>query len=319
MIIRCQPDADGTVRVFVEGGPLPKDPKYTRGVALPEQDLIVSVYRSPIGTYNQNAVYVHSGIKRVIADPVGAGVKLDLLDTDPPFNQDFYYILGMYDKQGKGVYTEIPGCHPDSTLPPGEIDVATCVPVMISDPARPYVHAWAGVLSIAPLSYPPRRDLYEPLGRSFPVAVSNMRGAARTSIRLITKTDAQRLDMLNVQSSGDVLCFRMTDPDYPEHLMYISVGDLTENRIYPDHRRPERIWELDVAVVQRPVVGVIPMNRFNWHTFAPPAPAHTWDDLRMHFTWAGMLTDQSGTGGLGGGLNRLEPGTHAAATAWKEP
>lgn len=128
-----------------------------------------------------------------------------------------------------------------------------CEPVYLSDPLIPSFGHWFGLLSVDALTYPPRSELYDVLGRHAPVAVSQKRSTPRTSIKLLTNTLLQRANMLSMTREGRVLLFRNPDLRYPEHHWYVSVGALTEERILPDHRDPHRRWTIEVAVVDRPV------------------------------------------------------------------
>jgi hypothetical protein len=77
--------------------------------------------------------------------------------------------------------------------------------------------------------------------------------APRTSIKVVTKTLDQRTDFLNLVAPSRVLLLRIPDTRYPEAYCYLSIGDIVEERIiHFDHRRPERRWTLDVALVERP-------------------------------------------------------------------
>jgi hypothetical protein len=248
--LSCDPQKNSSTIVQVHGGQMPV-------LFKPTEDVTMSIYRSEVPVFSSSrAVTIHSAHMRVVADPtVTTAPLLDVLDTDPPFNEAFYYILVARDEHGKAIVIDtIDGCPTQYEIPVDD-NIENCVPILFSDPAYPNMVAWAGLLSIDPLSYPARRELYEPYGRAFPVAVSNVRGGPRTTIRVLTRTRGAREDMLQVLASGSPVCVRMVDPEYPESLMYISIGDVTEERIFPDHRLPERIWVMDVAVVQRPLGG----------------------------------------------------------------
>lgn len=317
MKLQCDPQANSTnvVQVIGDGAPLP--------APLDPTNLVISVYRSSTPVFNSDAVTVHSGRLRTVPAALATGVFLDILDTDPPFNTAFFYLVMGLDPTGKSVLIHsIPGCPTVHTIPYGD-NIANCVPVLLSDPAYPNLMAWAGLMSIDPLSYPARRELYEPYGRRYPVAVSNVRSGARTSIRLLTRTRAARAEMLAVTEGGGPICFRLVDHSYPEaeELLYISVGDITESRIFEDHRKDERIWTLEVAAVQRPVVGVVSVTRSSWGTYAGKVPGvsgKTWDGLILEgYTWNKLQAGEAEAGS--GRVAFAQPGEHAVAEAWREP
>jgi hypothetical protein len=288
------------------------------------------VYRSGAPVFNDGAVNVHSGLDRTVTNITGGGTLLDITDSDPPFNEPFYYLL-MGRARAGGPLAQlalVQGCPPQINIPTDQ-GVDNCVPVLLSDPARPQLNAWAGLLSIDALSYPARRELFEPYGRRYPVAVSNVRGAARTTIRLLTRTLTARNEMLNVTQWGGVLCFRMVDPDYPESLLYISLGDITESRLFEDHRKPERVWTFDVAVVQRPVVGVVAVTRTSWATYSGQPPGNATGllagksyntILAENYSWQKLIDGVPVATGKGAAheVAFAQPGTHAVADAWSE-
>lgn len=132
-------------------------------------------------------------------------------------------------------------------------DTAICSPIYVCDPLYPSYGDWYGLLGIDSLSYPGRTQLFDVLARRAPVAVSQVRSTARTSMRLMTRTLEERQMLLDTLSSGRILLLRNPDPRYPEDNWYFSVGEVSEERIASDHRDPHRRWVIDVIVVDRPV------------------------------------------------------------------
>jgi hypothetical protein len=133
---------------------------------------------------------------------------------------------------------------------------AGCSAALLSDPLVVSAAQWFGLTSIDPLSWPARRELFEVIAAEYPIAQADIRMMARTTIRGVTLTLPERTKMLEILATGRILRLRIPDPQYPEANWYLSVGNVSENRILTDHRRPERRWELEVAVVQRPVGAI---------------------------------------------------------------
>lgn len=176
-----------------------------------------------------------------------------IMDIDAPLDTSFYYTvtLNTNDPTDPVKIMIASPCSIDSSLFAPEY--SGCSAALISDPLVPSYAQWFGLTSIDALSWPGRRELFEIISRAFPVAQADIRLTARTTIRGITRSLTERTKWLQIMSTGRVLRLRIPDPQYPESNWYISVGALTENRLFPDHRRPERRWELEVAVVERPV------------------------------------------------------------------
>ena len=128
-----------------------------------------------------------------------------------------------------------------------------CSPALLSDPLVVSSAQWFGLTGIDPLSWPARRELLEVISRAYPISQSDLRLMPRTNIRGITMDLVERKKMLDILMTGRILRLRIPDEQYPESNWYISVGGVTEYRIFSDHRRPERRWELEVAVVEKPV------------------------------------------------------------------
>ena len=177
--------------------------------------------------------------------------KFIVVDPEAPLNQDFYYEVhtdaGTYNTKHCSAGYQI--------VKPGS---ARCVPVLISDPVVVPWSQWVDLLSIDPLTYPPRRELKDVISRYAPVALSGVRSTARTVFHFLTRTLEQREHFLRMFMPGRILLYRNPNAAYPENNWYISVGELTETRIHPDHSRPERKWDVEVAVVDRPEGLLVP-------------------------------------------------------------
>lgn len=180
------------------------------------------------------------------------GSKFYFLDTTVPFNEEFLYQATVRSSDGshKKMYFTAAVRYPNSLTYPRE---SMCVPLFISDPLVPGLGLWTGLLSIDPLTHPGRRELVDVIGRHLPVSLSDVRGTPRTVMHLMTRTLAERQHLIQTLLSGRVLYIRNPNPQYPENNWFISVGEVTENRIIPDHARPERKFDVEIALVSKPV------------------------------------------------------------------
>ena len=155
-----------------------------------------------------------------------------------------------------------------------------CEPVLLSDPTNVNLSVWAQLLQIGDITYPANRAISRVLSRAKAVAISQIRSDAQTELLVSTDTLEERSLLLSVLGSGRVLQLRNPDPLYPETDWYISIGDVTEGRPIPDHRRPERTWALPVVRVDRPT-GLIEASG-----------AVTWADVLALGTWTDVLADR---------------------------
>ena len=194
--------------------------------------------------------------------------QFSAIDNEAPYNKEFHYEITIYnDPNDPDDITVYKTDKCEFTAQPQEFfSPVPCSPIVFTDPLIIDRGDWVGLLSIDPLSYPGRRELFDIIGRRTPVAYSQVRQTARTTIRVITgilpngiATPAavrqalhERQEFLDLLSSGRILLMRNPDWRYPENDWYISVGEVTEERIFTDHRRPERRFVLEVAVVDRP-------------------------------------------------------------------
>lgn len=203
--------------------------------------------------HGSNAMMIRAGLG---ITPVNGRVVV--VDPEVPFNEVVIYKIaapsGDPTKPGT-VITQTTGCQVASASSLPE-DTSICSPVYLSDPLSGDGD-WFGLLGIDSLAYPSRSALYDILNRHAPVAVSQLRSEARTSIRLLTRNKAERATLLKMLATGRILQYRNPDPSYPESNWYVSVGEISEERISPDHRDWNRRWTLEVAVVDRPVGALV--------------------------------------------------------------
>ena len=133
------------------------------------------------------------------------------------------------------------------------------------------------LIGIGNLSHPANETINRVLKRKMAVAISQVRSAEEGDLVLQTDTLAERSQMVQVTGSGRALLVRIPDPQYPEAGWYVSVGTINEERVFPDHRRPERLWTLPIVRVDRPT-GLIEASG-----------AVTWAEVLAMGDWAALL------------------------------
>ena len=114
--------------------------------------------------------------------------QFSVIDNETPYNKEFHYEITIYndpdDPDDVTVY-KTDKC--EFSAPPQQFfSPVPCSPVVFTDPLIMEKADWVGLLSIDPLSYPGRRELFDVIGRRTPVAYSQVRQTARTTIRIIT-------------------------------------------------------------------------------------------------------------------------------------
>lgn len=71
---------------------------------------------------------------------------------------------------------------------------------------------------------------------------------------------------------------RNSDSSYPENNWYIAIGTVTEMRMLPDARRPERLWAIPYTRVERPSGVIEASTGVTWKMILETGM--TWEELR---------------------------------------
>jgi len=156
--------------------------------------------------------------------------------------------------------------------------MSLCEPVYLSDPIIPSYSMWTGLLNIASLERAARRDLLVVYGRHAPIALSEKRATVNTTLTLMTNTLIERESMIRIIDSGRIIMLRNPDVRYPETNWYMSLGDVSEERILPDHRDPRRRWRVDIQLVDRPAGSIASIDGQTWGEAKNEYP--TWGALK---------------------------------------
>lgn len=126
--------------------------------------------------------------------------------------------------------------------------------VWLKSISRPFLNRQVTVSDWSEATRPARGGVFNVVGRSYPVAVSDVRGSRQWTIVLFTETldEADVLDL--VLASGDALLVH-TPAAFPGRGGYVVVGDTTE--AYPGPGNPERLFTLPVTEVAAPDATVV--------------------------------------------------------------
>jgi hypothetical protein len=171
--------------------------------------------------------------------------------------------------------------------------VSESEPVLLSDPVSLQLDQWFSLLAIDPLAYPSRQAVLAILNRAPSIAVSSVRGWAVGQLTLLTKTLAARTSAINMFAPGRILLYRNPNPLYPETDWYLAIGDMTETRLIPDARRPERSWLVPFVRIERP--AGLPDTMMTWQQVKDTGL--TWRELRLS-TWLDVLSGDLAASGV---------------------
>lgn len=135
------------------------------------------------------------------------------------------------------------------------------------------------------ITRPARVGIFDIVGRSYPIAVSDIRSSRRWTLLLRTETAATARDLDLILASGDVL-YLQAPPACDMVTGYIAVDDASREH-HP--LRPNRVtWTLPVTEVAAPGPDVIG-TAVTWASVL--AAFETWADvIAAAATWADVLT-----------------------------
>lgn len=161
--------------------------------------------------------------------------------------------------------------------------------VWLKSPTLPFLNRRINVQSFSEITRPARGGIFEIDGRSYPVAVSSVRGSRRWSMQVYTRTAVDAMHLSILLASGDIL-FIQTPRSGLESMVpggYVMVGDTSEE-IYSAGTEPVTVFDLvctEVAppgpdVAGAPLVWQTVLNAYS-----------TWQAvIDAHETWADLLT-----------------------------
>ena len=161
--------------------------------------------------------------------------------------------------------------------------------VWLKSIGRPFLNRVVDcVLNPTPIVRRARNGIFPIVGRSFPVASTDLRGSREVVAQVVTRTTDEREDMDLLLASGDPI-FVQTPLAYPLPTMYAVVGDTAEQR--PVRNRlcdaDWRLWDLPLTEVAAPGPDVVGSTS-TWQTVVNTYA--TWADvLAAHTTWASVL------------------------------
>lgn len=145
---------------------------------------------------------------------------------------------------------------------------------------RPFLNRAVDVYGYSDITRPARTSVFEVIGRSFPIAITDVRSSRRWTMQVKAETvsDADALEL--VLASGDPL-FIQTDGLYDIPDGYVVVGDMNRSRFGKLSDR--RYFDLPMTEVAAPGPDVVG-NTITWQALV--AEFGTWTAVLAAFgTW----------------------------------
>ena len=151
--------------------------------------------------------------------------------------------------------------------------------------SRPFLNQPINLSHVGPITRPGRNGIFDVIGRSLPIAVSDVRGSRRYELTVWTETGqaAQNLDLL--LASGDTLFLHAPAGSALRSGVYSAVGD-TQELAYSD-QDPTRMFTLPLVEVAAPSADIVGATS-TWQSIINDFA--TWADVIAAFpTWADVL------------------------------
>lgn len=150
--------------------------------------------------------------------------------------------------------------------------------VWIKSLRRPFLNRQVTVLDYSDIERPGRVGVFEVLGRSTPVAVTDVRGSRRWTMMILAEDETEATALDTMLLSGD-LQFVHVPGDCRVPGGYVVVGDTTERKTRPHAVR--RHFDLPLTEVAAPGPNVV-------------GTLSTWQTVISNYaTWADLIADKA--------------------------
>lgn len=143
---------------------------------------------------------------------------------------------------------------------------------------RPYLNHPVTLYEFGAEQRRARSGVFDVVGRTYPVAVTDVRRSREQEIQLLTENRSEQ-DALNyILGTGETLFLHMPDADCPIDSRYITVGTTSVSRT-PYRYTKRRVYSLPTVEVAKPDVSIVGVT-------------NTWENVTTtHATWADLVAD----------------------------
>lgn len=192
------------------------------------------------------------------ADPATlAGGQWAGLDYEAPVDVEFYY---------QATSTSLPG----TTLTTGQLTMPSGNISWLRSPGQPALNMPVTIITPPTWDRPITQGVFDVLGRSRPVAVSQRRSSERGDLVVATLTEDERQALLALVADGSIL-YLTTPGGWGVGSVYVAVADISEARPSALGSDPFRLFTLSLTVVDRPSGAAL-------------AAGNSWSDVLGAFT-----------------------------------
>ncbi|MFG3710124.1 hypothetical protein [Micromonospora sp. NPDC047730] len=160
--------------------------------------------------------------------------------------------------------------------------------VWLKSIARPFLNRRVDVRDFSDVQRPSRSGVFDVIGRSFPVAVTDVRASKRWTLDVYVRTAEETSDLALLLASGDILFVQVPATGRLSVVPsgYVAAGDTVE-RLLPTHDLSLRVVSMPLTEVAAPAADVVGATS-NWQTVLNSYS--TWEELlSAHFSWENLL------------------------------
>lgn len=173
-------------------------------------------------------------------------------------------------------------------------DLANILPtidsVWLKDVFRPFLNRKLDCLpNQSSIGRRSRNGVFDIVGRSYPVAVTDLHSSREFAVEVITQTTSERHDFDLIMSTGDIF-FIQAPPESPTPSTYVIINDTDERRPLRNRNcgNDWRVFTLPLVEVAKPSAEIAAVTG-TWQTVINTYA--TWGDvMAAHATWASLLT-----------------------------
>jgi hypothetical protein len=208
---------------------------------------------------------------------VRGGTAVTIDGSDEAALDDYEFVPGALNHYrvtaGSDVFTQ--------TITPSQTDV------WFKSITRPFLNRAVSVVDYSDITRPARQGVFEVIGRSLPIVVTDVRGSRRwnVTVKADTVADADALEL--VFASGDPLYIQVPATGLYSTIPggYVAVGDMTRKKY--GHVSQRRWFDLPMVECAPPGPDVVGATS-TWETLI--AEFGTWADVLAAFgTWTDVL------------------------------
>ncbi|MFI5561502.1 hypothetical protein ACIA2T_19665 [Amycolatopsis japonica] len=165
--------------------------------------------------------------------------------------------------------------------------------IWLKNPSRPSLNTKICVTDVSDITRPSRVGVFEVIGRTMPVAVTDVQGSRRLTLTITTTDLGAAADMDARLSSGEPVFIQTPSTDHAVPTMYAVLGDVVQSkRTFNGERRFFTLPLVEVAAPGSIVTG----DTILW--LDVPATYGTWADVIAAKTSWSNLMDSIATGSV---------------------